>query len=106
MRKAIIFLVLVLIGCASTGKEPLAQKSVDKKYCIENSELDSAISSFTQAIKNNPNYGGAYWNLAKAYFHKKDYNKSWENLYKAESLCYKFDPAFKESLIKASGRKK
>ena len=68
--------------------------------------MENVVSLFSQALKENSNYGGAYWNLAVAYFYKKDYDLSWDNLYKAESMGYKFDASFKESLKKASKREK
>jgi len=120
MRNIGILLVLILIGCASVDKEPIVQKNVHKSkmtkiqkssvcgkaYCLSQCELESVVSLFNQALKENPNYAGAYWNLAVAYFYKKDYDLSWQNLHKAESLGYEFRSGFKESLRKASGREK
>ena len=65
---------------------------------------NQAISDFTEAIKINPNYSDAYIARALAYFSKKEYTKSWEDVHKAESLGSKVKLDFLEMLKKVSGR--
>jgi len=105
MEKIIVLLCLWLIGCATVGKgkEGLHQES--KKYIAVNpEEVDSAISVFSAAIRNNPNYAGAYYNRAIAYFHRNDYEKCWRDVHKAESLGLNFSPDFIKALKEASKR--
>lgn len=118
MKKLIVLLcVLGLVGCASASKckEPkksaaaYAKKqnfSCTKRTAFEQREWDSVISVFSEAIKKKPNYGGAYYNRAIAYFYKKDYSASWNDVRKAESLGVKFNEDFICQLKKASGREK
>lgn len=118
MKKLIVLLcILGLVGCASASKCKQPKKSaVDcakkqnftwtQRPVFEQKEWDSVISVFSEAIKNKPNYAGAYYNRAIAYFYKKDYNASWKDVHKAESLGVKFNQDFMCQLKKASGREK
>ena len=65
-----------------------------------------AINCCDKAIEINPKYGSAYGNRAFAYFLKKDYDKSWEDVYKAGSLEFKVNPKFLSELKKASARER
>lgn len=110
MRKIIILLCLVLSGCAtipSNNKIPPRAAKIEPTITIDQGELDGIIVVFSEAIKNNPNYAGAYYNRAAAYFHKNDYDKSWQDIHKAEALGINVDVKFIElvkKLKKASGR--
>jgi tetratricopeptide (TPR) repeat protein len=66
--------------------------------------LNQAISDYNKVIEIYPDYALAYNNRAVAYFYKKEYSKSWEDVYKAETLGWKFNPGFLQDLKKASGR--
>jgi tetratricopeptide (TPR) repeat protein len=48
-----------------------------------------AISNYNIALEMNPNYALAYINRARTYYLKKEYNKSWEDVKKAQALDYK-----------------
>lgn len=48
----------------------------------------------------------AYNGRGMAYFHINEYNKSWDDIHKAEELGYKIKPDFLEDLKKTSGREK
>ncbi|MFA6357864.1 MAG: tetratricopeptide repeat protein [Candidatus Omnitrophota bacterium] len=102
MKTIIVFLCLGLIGCATVTKENKNCQTIEKPKVIDVVEVDSAIAVFSKAIETNPNYSGAYYNRAIAYFHRKDYEKSWQDVHKAESLGLKFNPVFIEALGKAS----
>ncbi len=73
---------------------------------LNTGRYDQAIIECDKAIELNPNNGGVYYNRGAAYFYNKDYNKSWDDMHKAESLGYKVDSEFIEKLKKASGREK
>ena len=107
MKKIIVLLCLGLIGCATVAKESKTpQQAIVKPVATDEKELDSVISVFNEVIKKTPDYAGAYYNRAVAYFYKKDYEQCWRDVHKAESLDYSFSPDFIESLKKASGREK
>ena len=71
---------------------------------IDQSEIDSVLAVFSEAIQKNSDYAGAYYNRAKAYFYKKEFDKSWQDVHKAESLGCDFNTDFLEALRMASGR--
>jgi len=64
------------------------------------------ISDFTKAIEINPGYAGVYYNRGFAYYFKKEYEKCWEDVHRAQALGYEIPPQFLDNLRKASGRKK
>jgi tetratricopeptide (TPR) repeat protein len=103
MKKIIVLLCLGLIGCATVSKE---SKTISQPVVVNEAEMDSVISVFSDAIKKTPNYAGAYYNRAVAYFYKKDYERCWQDVHKAESLGSEFSEDFMKSLKKASGREK
>ena len=80
--------------------------ATDAQFFVDPKELDSIISVFSEAIKRDSNYAGAYYNRAKAYFYKNEFDKSWQDVHKAESLGYKFNADFLELLKRASGKEK
>ena len=56
------------------------------------------------AIENVPRYSLAYYNRLKAYFLSKEYDKSWQDLYKAQELGHQVKPGFIQRLKDASDR--
>lgn len=68
--------------------------------------FDQALSDYNKAIEIDPNQGLAYSNRAITYFLRQEYNKSWEDVYKAEALGRKVEPGFLEDLKRASGRER
>ncbi len=54
----------------------------------------------------NPRHAEAYNNRGIVYYFKKEYDKSWGNVKKAQELGYKSHPKFLEDLSKASGRER
>ncbi|MEK6658831.1 MAG: tetratricopeptide repeat protein, partial [Campylobacterota bacterium] len=63
-----------------------------------------AIADFTKAIEINPNDSQVYNDRAVSYFFEKDYDKSWQDVYKAKELGKDVHPGFLKELKKASGR--
>jgi tetratricopeptide (TPR) repeat protein len=57
-------------------------------------------------LEINPRIAEDYYNRGIAYYFKKEYDKSLENVKKAQELGDKIDPKFLEDLSKASGRKR
>lgn len=98
MRRILVLLCLGLIGCATYAKETPAPAALSEM------DMDKIISVFSETIKNNPNYAGAYYNRAMAYFYKNNYERCWQDVHKAESLGLKFSAKFLASLRKSSGR--
>ena len=68
------------------------------------SQYDQAISDYTKALEINPRDAGVYINRGYTYYLKKEYDKSWEDVNKAQNLGYQIPPKFFEDLRKASGR--
>ena len=68
--------------------------------------LDLALSGCSKAIQISPNYAKAFHNRGVIYLLRREYNKSWEDLHKAEALGYKINPRFLEELKKTTGREK
>jgi hypothetical protein len=48
----------------------------------------------------------AYGNRGRAYYFKKEYDKSWDDIKKVQALGYQIPPEFLDDLRKASGREK
>jgi tetratricopeptide (TPR) repeat protein len=75
-------------------------------------KYDQAIADFTKAIEIDPSNSDFYFHRALTYYEKKEYDKSWEDVRKADSLGFKkyfksyggLYPRFINDLIKASGK--
>jgi tetratricopeptide (TPR) repeat protein len=67
-------------------------------------KFDEAISDFTKALEINPRLGQAYISRGLTYYLKKEYDKSWKDIKKAQDLGYKVPPKFLDDLPQASGR--
>ena len=69
-------------------------------------DYDQAISDFTKAIDIDPSYANAYNNRGISYFFRKEYEKAWDDVHKAQSLGHQVHPEFLNELREASGREK
>lgn len=67
-------------------------------------QYDQAISDFNKVLEINPGDANAHWNRGYAYYFKREYKKSWEDVKKAQSLGLQIHPEFLDNLRKASGR--
>ncbi len=112
MNRFIALLYLMLTGCVSApekGRAVFEPAAVKPPVSINREELEDIIAVFSKAIKENPGYSGAYFNRATAYFYNGQYDKSWDDIHKAEELGMKNDPMcveFVARLKQASGREK
>ena len=107
MNKIIVLLCLGLMGCITVTKESkTSPQAIKKSAIVSELEMNSIISVFSETIKKTPNYAGAYYNRAVAYFYKKNYEQCWQDVHMAESLGCKFSDDFLESLKKSSHREK
>jgi len=71
----------------------------NKNY--EKGKLDNAIVNFTQVIKTDPVNASAYQGRACAYYVKKEYDKTWEDINKAKNLGCQIENEFIEALAAA-----
>ncbi|MFA4989724.1 MAG: hypothetical protein WC576_03020 [Candidatus Omnitrophota bacterium] len=96
MKKIIVLLCLGLIGCVTVSDDTrLAGKAGQKTVTeAEQKDLDNIIAIFSDALKDNPNYAGAYYNRGMAYFYKHEYSKCLHDLLKAEALGITVDQEF------------
>jgi len=69
-------------------------------------QYDQAISDFNKALEINPKLASAYYNRARAYYFKKEYDKSWDDIKKTQDSGYKIPAELLDELRKASGREK
>jgi len=110
----IVFIYLALIFCSLSCKtinknsKPAVEKlNIYEKQILsqqEKANLGETIAIFTKEIKNKPQYFGAYYNRAIVYYFNQEYDKSWQDVRRAQALGGKFKPEFIEALRKASGR--
>jgi len=87
---------LVVINMLIFGPIPLnASKS---------STLQMSSKTIRQFLSDN-NFDNAYYHRSKAYFLKKDYDKSWIDIHRAQEIgCSIIDSDFLADLKKASRR--
>ncbi|MGV8120082.1 MAG: tetratricopeptide repeat protein [Candidatus Xenobiia bacterium LiM19] len=64
-------------------------------------EYDKAIEDYNTAIKLMPDFANTYYNRGFAYFHIDEYQKSWEDIQKAESMGCEIDKKFLKALNQA-----
>jgi tetratricopeptide (TPR) repeat protein len=69
-------------------------------------QYDQTIFDCSKAVEINPRFAEAFLGRAAANYFKKKYDRSWEDIKRAEALGYKIPPNFLEELRKASGREK
>lgn len=120
MKEIIVLLCLGLVGCVTisednqalrktTNEQKVVVKTTASVLSVDQKEIDNMIVIFNQAIQDNPSYAPAYYNRAYAYFYASNYDKSWEDIHRAEALGIYADPKFRgliNKLKKASGREK
>jgi len=75
-------------------------------YAMGKAQFDKAISDYDKAIEINPRFAKAYNNRGIAYFEKREYEKAWDDVNKAQDLGAQVHPGFLKALREASGRQK
>jgi tetratricopeptide (TPR) repeat protein len=99
---ALIGTIIVVGVCGCKEAKEYYNRGVAR---FEKGETDGAISDFTKAIERDPQrFAVAYAERALIYYVKKEYDKAWEDVHKAQSLGQ--EVRFLEILRKDSGRKK
>ena len=93
---------LTWAGTALAAKPAPAGEKPSKSSLAQG--VDQAIADCTKALEINPKDAMAYQYRAMSFSMKKEFDKAWEDVHKAESLNFKFDPKFLDDLRKASGR--
>ena len=76
---------------------------------VKKGQYDQAISDFTMVLEINPleinpKDSETYYNRGINYYFKREYDKSWEDMKKAQDLGYQIPSKFLDDLRKASGR--
>ena len=66
----------------------------------------SEITDYNKALEINPRLAAAYYNRAIVYLSTGQYDKAWEDVYKAQDLGVKIRPNLLKNLRGASGRQK
>jgi tetratricopeptide (TPR) repeat protein len=64
------------------------------------------LADYNKAIELNPRDANAYNNRAIAYYFKREHDKAWDDVYKAQSLGYQVYTQFLKALREASGRQR
>jgi len=71
---------------------------------VDKGEYNLAISDYTKVLEINPKDARVYCDRGWTYYLKKEYDKSWKDINKAQELGYQIPPKYLEDLRKASGR--
>jgi len=61
--------------------------------------FDGAIGLYQKAVKIDPGYAKAHYNLSVAYYQNGDYSRAREHADKAGALGYKISPKFSRLLL-------
>jgi len=73
---------------------------------LQKREFEQAILLLNKSLETNPRYAEAYISRGRGYFFRGEYDKSWEDIKKAQDLSYKIPAEFLDDLRRASGRNK
>ena len=90
----------------SLGKENILIFPVGKKIAKACIKSGFEPEGDFEKMADKPTYAAAYFNRAIAYSMKKEFDKAWEDVHKAENLKYRVNPKFLDDLREASGRDK
>jgi len=71
---------------------------------LQKREFDQAILIFNKILETNPEYAEAYISRGRGHYFRGEYDKSWEDIKKAQDLGYKIPAEFLNDLRRASGR--
>jgi tetratricopeptide (TPR) repeat protein len=104
----ILFLLTILIGCATTqeSKEDAEIYYHRGNAFMKEARYDEAISDFTRAIEINPKHADAHYARGVVHYYKKDYQKSLDDFNKARELGIDVPPEIFQALRKHLGKQK
>lgn len=71
---------------------------------LEKKEFEQALLLLNKSIEINPKYAGAYFSRGRSYYFRREYDKSWEDIQKAQDLGYPIPAEFLNDLLRASER--
>jgi tetratricopeptide (TPR) repeat protein len=71
---------------------------------LQKRDFEQAVLLLNKSIEINPKYAEAYVSRGKGYYFRGEYDKSWEDIKKAQNLGYKIPAEFLEGLRRASDR--
>ena len=71
---------------------------------LQKREFDQAILLFNKSLETNPTNAEAYISRGRGYYSRGEYDKSWEDIKKAQDLGYKIPTEFLCDLRRTSGR--
>ena len=104
----LVLLCLIISGCATTNKGCVSKASKSREAdvsIVDTAWLNKVIDVFSEELKVRPNQPGIYYNRAVAYYYKKEYDKSWDDVRQFQKLSGAIDPVFLKKLEVASGAK-
>jgi len=70
---------------------------------LQKKEFEQAILLLNKSLEINPKYAEAYMSRGRGYYFRGEYNKSWEDIKKAQDLGYKIPAEFLDDLRRTSG---
>jgi len=71
---------------------------------LEKKEFEQAVLILNKSIEINPKYAEAYFSRGRGYYFRGEYDRSWEDIKKAQDLGYKIPVEFLNDLGRMSGR--
>jgi tetratricopeptide (TPR) repeat protein len=71
---------------------------------LEKKEFEQAVLLLNKSIEINPKYAEAYFSRGRGYYFRGEYDRSWEDIKKAQDLGYKIPAEFLNDLGRVSGR--
>jgi len=73
---------------------------------LQRREFEQAILLLNKSLEINPAYADAYVSRGRSHYFRGEYDKSWEDIKKAQDLGYTIPAEFLNDLRRASGRNK
>ena len=71
---------------------------------MQKRQYDKAILDFNKTIEIRPGHAQAYLGRLMVFYNKRDYDKAWDDVRKAQSLGLQVPASFLKDLREASGR--
>ena len=100
-----VLMISVEVRAQQPGSDAATYYNQGNAYCKQG-QYDKGICYYNKAIEIAPKFSVAYNNRAISYYHKKEYDKAWDDVHKAQNMGYEVHPGFLDALRKASGRER